>query len=413
MNAAAALVLERATAPSERSTSARKTAMRCKTSAVIVGLELEIVTSRTGFDALESDWNDLFERAGTSIQLFQAFNWNWHWCNHYLPADRSPTGGPRLAILVGRRNGRAVMIWPLVTQKVAGLRQLSWMGEPVSQYGDVLIEESGERDALLAEGWRFIVCSVKPDIVNLRKVRADAAIAKFIGTIGAGITQSLVAPYLDLTSAKDFSEYEKRYSSQSRRNRKRLLRRLEEKHAIAFVEHTRGEAARALATTAIDLKRDWIKDRGLVSAAFSDGRIRDFFADVSAGEHKPADCRVSALTADGAPVALEIAVGCRDRIAMHVVVFDLAHEKSAVGVLLVEQSIRNCYRAGYGCYDLLAPGATYKEAWADGAIGVHDWALATTVLGKLYAKFYLGFARRHAKALIDRLPVSIRRRLLP
>ena len=44
-----------------------------------------LITDRAGFDALETDWNDLFWRAGRGSQIFQTFNWNWHWSNHYLP----------------------------------------------------------------------------------------------------------------------------------------------------------------------------------------------------------------------------------------------------------------------------------------------------------------------------------------
>ena len=102
----------------------------------------EIVSSRAAFDALADDWNELFARAGRGAQAFQAFNWNWHWCNHYLrPREER---GRRLAVLTGRRAGRLVMVWPLVTSRVAGLLQLTWMGDPVSQYGDILAEPSAD-----------------------------------------------------------------------------------------------------------------------------------------------------------------------------------------------------------------------------------------------------------------------------
>src|SRR5262245_8266379 len=84
---------------------------------------------RPGLDALEPEWNDLFRRAGKSAQLFQTFNWNWHWANHYLPAGRGHRSGPSLALVTVRREGRLVMLWPLVLERVAGLKVLYWMGE--------------------------------------------------------------------------------------------------------------------------------------------------------------------------------------------------------------------------------------------------------------------------------------------
>jgi len=100
-----------------------------------------LVTDRAAFDALEPEWTDLFDRAGRGTQVFQTFNWNWHWCNHYLGDGSQGSAAPALAVVTARRAGRLVMVWPLVRERVAGLCQLSWMGEPVSQYGDVLTEE--------------------------------------------------------------------------------------------------------------------------------------------------------------------------------------------------------------------------------------------------------------------------------
>ena len=41
-----------------------------------------LITKRSDFDALEDDWNALFARAGRPTQVFQSFNWNWHWANN-------------------------------------------------------------------------------------------------------------------------------------------------------------------------------------------------------------------------------------------------------------------------------------------------------------------------------------------
>ncbi len=111
-------------------------------------LELKVITDRADFDALEAEWNGLFARAGRSHQLFLSFNWLWHWCNHYLVPDRTT----RLSIVIARRDGRLVMVWPLVTERSRGLTMLSWMGDPVSQYGDVLIDDAPDADCPPARG---------------------------------------------------------------------------------------------------------------------------------------------------------------------------------------------------------------------------------------------------------------------
>ena len=49
--------------------------------------ELAVITGRAEFDALEGQWNALFERSGRPYHVFQTFNWLWHWANHYLDGD--------------------------------------------------------------------------------------------------------------------------------------------------------------------------------------------------------------------------------------------------------------------------------------------------------------------------------------
>ena len=143
-----------------------------------------LVSERAAFDALEPEWNDLFRRAGRDTQLFQTFNWNWHWANHYLAA--APGDGKRraLAIVTARRNGRLVMLWPLVAERVAGLQVLRWMGEPVSQYGDVLAEAAPDTPRDHAAGLAVLVTRWAPMSSHLRKVRADATVAPLLRELG-------------------------------------------------------------------------------------------------------------------------------------------------------------------------------------------------------------------------------------
>jgi CelD/BcsL family acetyltransferase involved in cellulose biosynthesis len=165
---------------------------RSPSSSATTACAFELVRERDAFDALETEWNELFSRAGLGTQVFQTFNWNWHWCNHYLAESKA--GTTSLAVVTARRGGRLVLVWPLVKERAAGLTQLTWMGEPVSQYGDVLIENGPDAVALLREAWRFIESEISPDVVRLRKVRDDAAIAPLLAELEGLPTQRLEAP---------------------------------------------------------------------------------------------------------------------------------------------------------------------------------------------------------------------------
>lgn len=371
----------------------------------------DIVSTRAGFDALEADWCALFERAGRPTQAFQDYNWMWHWANHYLPPAADRSAGSTLAIVTGRRDGVLVLVWPLVKERHAGVTCLGWMGAPVSQYGDVLVEDGPHAAEAIRASWMFIAAQLKPDLVRLRKVRADAAVAPLLAEIGAVSSDRQLAPYLDLASAPDFATYEGRYSAGSRRNRRRQMRRLEERGQIAFETHRGGPAARAVAVHGLALKRAWLKSRGLVSPALADDRMTRFMADAVGGETHPTGCRVLALTSAGRAAAIEIALTCKRRLLLHVLVYDLEFGKAGAGNILVEGSIRSVKADGFDTYDMLAPGDAYKMEWADGTVAVDDLAVALSRRGRLYAVLYLGFMRRRIKAAVAALPTGLRRAL--
>lgn len=371
---------------------------------------LDLVTTRAGFDALEASWNALFARAGRNTHLFQTFNWLWHWANHFLPALGEP--GPELAIVTAYAEGRLVMVWPLVRERVGPVTQLSWMGDPVSQYGDVLIDDLPDAADLLRAAWDFVTCRTGASVVLLRKVRADSVIAPLLSETGATVTAELSAPYLDLASAPSFAEYEKRYSGNARRNRGRQRRRLAERGAVTLGWHTHGAEAEALADETFRLKRIWLDERGVLSPALTDPRTARFFADATRAETHPAGCHVLNLSCGERPVALEIGVRCKGRTAIHVITYDLDYEKTAAGALLMEDSIRRAYADGMTVYDLLAPGDGYKLEWADDAVAVRDWAAPISLLGRAYTAVYLELIRGGLKRGLDALPVDVRRKLM-
>lgn len=369
--------------------------------------ELELITTREQFDALEADWNKLFARSGRSTQLFQTFNWNWHWANVYLskPSDGS------FAVVTARRNGRLVMVWPLVVERSFGLRVLSWMGAPVSQYGDVLAEQGPRLMPMLRETWNYLIAAIQPDAVKLNKTRADSIVAPLLAELGGIITQREEAPYLDLASAPTYAAYEERLSIKDRKNRRRHHRRLQEAGSVEVLTLAEGPDAADLAGKAVAMKRKWLGARGLVSPAVSDDRFAVFFRAAAGSVERPCGVRVSALTCAGTPTAMEIGLACRDRIAVHVLAYDTAFEKSGPGGVLMEVLLAARLNEGVAIVDMMAPGGGYKRDWADASVGVLDHAIGISAAGVVYARAYLGFARPRLKAAVEGLPAHRRRQI--
>lgn len=364
-----------------------------------VALSAEVVTSKSGLEALKGDWNDLFQRCGRGRHVFQTFNWNWHWANHFLGGD---TCDCNLAIVTVRREGRLVALWPLMVVRRFGLRIAKWMGEPVTQYGDALIDPAEDAAEIFARSWAVISHGLDAHALHLRKMRADALALPLIQKTRAALTAREEAPYLDLASAPNFATYEQRYSAKARKNRRRLARRLADLGPVTTQTISGGTAARAAALEAIALKRHSLRATGRVSPALDDPRFAAFFADAAEGRDHPCGCRVSRLLVGEQLVASTIDVTGNGTCAAHLIVHDAQFDACGGGTLMTEQWIRAASNDGFAVFDFLAPAHGYKREWADGTMTVSDYAMATSPIGVLVVAVYYARLRSRVKAAVER-----------
>jgi CelD/BcsL family acetyltransferase involved in cellulose biosynthesis len=371
-------------------------------------LALEFIDTRAAFGALEAEWTALFQRAGRSEQVFQSFGWLWHWCRHFLEADDRKQS---LAIVTGRRNGTLVLACPFVVVTGHGVSTLTFMGDPVSQYGDVLIEGGADAQSDMKIAFDFVLARTGVSLLHLRKVRSDSALVPLLLERGALATETQQAPHLEFNEARDYSIFEQRYSKSARKNRKRQMRRLQEIGATSVVRLTAGPEASGAAVQAVRLKRDWLRRRGLVSSAIADARTEAFFRDCASGDGPETGVEIGFIRSNGGVAAIEIAIQCKDRVAVHLIAYDARFEKTGAGSLLMEDSIRRACQSGIATFDLLAPGAAYKFEWADRVVNVSDYALGLSVTGKIYTSAYLARLRPAAKMLHEHLPTAFRRHL--
>jgi CelD/BcsL family acetyltransferase involved in cellulose biosynthesis len=361
--------------------------------------------TRTDFDALRGDWDDLFQRAARGEHMFLSHAWLWHWANHYLDARAD------LAVVTVHRRGRLVLAWPLHLGRVAGLRELAFMGDPVSQYFDVLAEPAADLPELLETAWAQVMAATRPDIVRFVKVRADATLTPFLTAKGFRITATEEAPYARLSGFPDYAAFEARFPPKLRKNRRRQLRRLEERGPLAIRTDSGTPAAAAAVHTTMHLKRLWLQARGFVSRAFADRRFDAFFAAAAASSDRPAGVTVSTLQSNGEAVDMNICVTAKGRLGLHILAYDQRVEKLGAGNHHLELCLQRAFQDGLDVFDFLAPRHAYKMEWADGVVAVHDQAKALTWRGQAYLDVYVAHVREWAKAATRRLPREFMRRL--
>ena len=373
-------------------------------------ISIEIVRTHDGFRALEADWTELFAHSAKSFHVFQSYNWAWHFLETYRHAEPDT-----LAIAVAREYGKAVLIWPLMVSRAFKTTELEWLGEPISQYGDVILSPDTEtdRETLLAQTWSTLVRELNPDAITLRRVRADANLRPFLQTIGADVTDRQIAPSLTLTKATTYAEHrDANASSKSRKKRRRAWRMLEAEGPLSLDQMAPSENAASLAAHAIHLKRSWLADRGLVSRALSDDNAIAFFRAVCGPTDRPVGANLHVLYSNGRPASIQIYFDHADRSCLHLIVYDLDFERHGCGLLHLDHTFKNRFDNGSATIDLLAPAAHYKSQVANNETAVLDYAVPLTLKGRLLTRVYQGQLRPRLKAGLEHMPIALRRRLL-
>ena len=367
-------------------------------------LALAIVEDHDAFLALQADWDALFARAALPHQVFQSHVVLRHWARHYR--ERRET----LCIVTARRAGRLVMVWPLLRRRRLGLTSLQFMGIPVAQFGDVLVEQREDRAALLQAGWRSVV-ACGADIFEARKLRADSVLARSGLLAGARMIQREDAPYADLETRIDGDGPSAAYPARERSNHRRRLRRLAERGELVCSALEPGPAAAEAARRAVAMKQAALLRHDVIAPTVSDPRFAAFFGDLAGDASGSSPLRVAQLTCAGEAIGVDLSLDCKGTSFGHVIATHPDHERGGVGKILALHSFVCAKARGNTRFDLLSPADSYKLDHADGLVQVSDLVLPLTLKGRIACGLGLQHLRPALKAAARHLPGSVARRV--
>ncbi len=353
--------------------------------------------------ALEPAWREIAGSA-RGVSAFQSFGFA------RAAAAYHEARGEEVVVAVVERGGRAECILPVVIARRGGLRVASFLGDPLAQYGDALLSSGApSRAARLAlEG---LVAQAGIDALQLRRVRADAALLPALSSLAKVVGRSLEAPYADLTAAASVDALLLEIGgAKQRRERARSRRRLAEKGPLVF-DARRGPEAIGMIRDAFAAKGEWLARRGFVSAVIGDPNAADVFARLAADADDGRSVVALRLTVGGEPAAYE--VGLVHGGAYHAYLGAVAEplEAFSPGKTLMEETLAWCRANGIDRYDLLAPADAYKRQWSNGTVPVHDFVAPVTLAGRLYVEAWLTRLRPTLREALEAMPAGLRRRL--
>ncbi len=348
---------------------------------------------------IEDDWRALENRVSKAT-LFQSFDW----CSAWLDASQR-AGRPEDPVIVTAWDDTGlILIWPLAIRRLAGSRILHSLGEPATQYSDLLIDPSADHDRLLQQAWKAIRDLKRCDVIELRRVPDHSPVTRIAGVFQGRVAGSRAeAPFLEVRRHGQISARRSGKSLNALRRHERLLGA----HGTVTFEVIRDLAdQRNAVAEAIRFKELWAQANCIKTAGYANPASDAFL--VFLLEHNA--LFVARLSVGGSPAAIEIGCVRRGRYWSLVQSYDLGFSRHAPGRLLFWHLLEHCEDCGIEVFDFLAPADKHKLEWSGGSTFIHDHLVALTPLGQL-TKFYLKNIKPRLRHYYRRLPKSLRRRV--
>ena len=372
------------------------------TSIAVPGVHVEVIDNLDALDQIASEWRTLEAKAPASATVFQSFAWCRAWIERYV--QLKPIAS--FKVVTAREDGVLQLVWPLTIYRKHGMNEGRWLGEPMTQYGDVLMAADAPQSAL-KKAWQFLEQKAGVDFLNLRKIKLDASVRRLEAFQQMVPVRREESVLVDLYGLQSIEEFNARTKSKVRRERGRKRRRLGELGDISFEVLETGPRAIATVKDAIAFKEQWLNERGLTSEAALIGDPFAVLADMAAG-NRDAGLVVSRLCVDNEPASIEVGFRWNGGYYAYLGAFNPKLEKYGPGAVQMEDTIAWCISEGLAFYDLFAPADRYKLEWGDDRIPVFDIARACSLRGWMYSEFYLRTVRPMLKDVYTNLPIGAR-----
>lgn len=364
----------------------------------------ELIDSVAGMEALADEWRTL-HRLSRTATAFQNFDLLHAWAREYA-VDAG--GSHTLQILALRgETGDLFGILPFSRTSTMGGTVLGWMGDPIIQYGDMLLHPSApitQAKSVMGNALSKIDASA----IQLPKVRTDSTIAKVINLtkhqIGAGDETAIMG----LRDAGCIDGVIANFSKSTRKGIGRRRRRLEE--AEGTITHRIIEAgpdAHQCVVEAIDWKKAWLDANDMTSRLFSDDVGLATLQTLSTNPQS--GMVIAQMLAGGTPVAAEVGFEKEGVWCAFIGAFNPDYEKYSVGQIQMIETMHALQERGVHSYDLLAPMSNYKRPWASETVGVSDYTIPLTVHGYLYSTIVVGQLKPALKSLAENGPSVIKK----
>jgi CelD/BcsL family acetyltransferase involved in cellulose biosynthesis len=317
------------------------------------------VADRSGFLALEREWNELV--ATTQDEPFYRHEFLRIWMTHFHPDTR-------LEVLTTRdRNGRLAAAFPLMKTRgfVCGLPARFGVsaGNAHSCRFDMLAEDGTAAGRIFFahlaadKSWDVVRIADVPDGGNAWHLYRAAEAAGY----PVGVWESQNSPYLSLPST--YPELLAGMSTSFKANLRRRQRRLEGMGTVGVQHVTGGADLQARLEEGFAIERSgWKGRKG--TAILQDAKTHGFYSELAHTAAARNYLSLLFLTLNGKPIAFHYGLTYGGIHYVPKLGYDEAYGECSPGLLLMEASLKDCIARGVKGFDFLGLPGAWKTRWS-------------------------------------------------
>lgn len=366
-----------------------------------IGAQMKLITNPLALIQLAKAWRELEQTCHIPPTVFQSYDWVKTWADVHLPIQTNE----KLFIITGHIDNHLVYIMPLSLSKRRGLRTLTWLSQPIAQYGDILCDKSMDPETWTDAAINFIKQHNQADIIRLRHVRATSNIGAYTKAQLHDAKLYEQAPTMDLTRFATEADYDARYDGDQRRRRRRIRSKIEKMGPIVYETLDEPETDPNI-DLALSEKRKWLAERGRYNSVFCQSTHAEFLKAMSRQQTSSIKTITTRLSAGGKPVTWEIGFIYQGTQYQYLTSHVLDMTDLSPSRLAFDFSQRQALRDGVKNYDLMVPYDPHKESWATRSEPVNDFYLPLTPVGAFYGHVYVGWLRPILRKAYKTMPQS-------
>lgn len=364
------------------------------------------LSSIAEIDAIAEQWLEVEQFCVSRLSYFQTFSWCRGWiCQFCRP------GGPVPHIRTAWRGSELVAVWPLmIAGGSVGLRRLENLGEPHSQYCNIICRTDVDMEAVLAVLVADLTGGDSCDVAVFKPVPAESGLGRALQHFPDIRGYRNEASVLDLSLYASSDDYTAQLGKVQKRNRNRrrnhLARLGELSFSVIWPDHA--DFAELIAVGAA-MKRRWLSETARYSAGFAMAEYETFLAGLSGDAAAMSGACLSVLRAGDRVVAVELGFIHKRHYYAYLGGFEWELRDFSPGKVQMDMTVGWLIDHGVEAYDLLVNPADYKRSWSNHDIKLRGFAVPVTWKGHFYAGAWLPTIRPAIKRAHAMLPEIARR----